>query len=215
MTAACRPRPCWWRRGGAKTSCSSSPQGSSHRPRRLLASPVAVAPAPVPEKVEPVPVAEAKPRGKLSIETNPWTRVLWNGRALGETPLIPGSAAGGEAAAQLFVNDEKGISKSVDVTIQAGKTTVVRFGRGALTFSDSATLEQLRPRRRSGASTARAEVQRQRTSMRVPFVSDLSAASSAGVPASLRSRARCQPAGRAPCLPTGPGRARRRLESRR
>jgi serine/threonine-protein kinase len=75
--------------------------------------------APQPAKAEPVA------RGKVSIETNPWTRVLWNGRVLGETPLIQVPLPAGKQKLKL-VNEEKGINKTVEVVIQAGKTTVLR-----------------------------------------------------------------------------------------
>jgi serine/threonine-protein kinase len=77
-------------------------------------------PTPAPVKA-PEPVA----RGKISVETNPWTKVIWNGRALGETPLIQVPLPAGKQKLKL-VNEEKGINKTVEVTIQAGKTTVLR-----------------------------------------------------------------------------------------
>jgi serine/threonine-protein kinase len=71
--------------------------------------------------VKPEPVA----RGKVSVDTNPWTKVIWNGRALGETPLIQVPLPAGKQKLKL-VNEEKGINKTVEVVIQAGKTTVLR-----------------------------------------------------------------------------------------
>ena len=92
--------------------------------------PVAVEPTPPPVEEQPPakpverPVAVA--RGKLSVDTNPWSHVFFDGRKLGETPLINHPVAAGRHKLKL-VNDEKGLTKVVEVNIQPGKTTVQKL----------------------------------------------------------------------------------------
>ncbi len=90
----------------------------------LLPLPVEVAevkPAPAPQQPKKAP-APPVAMGKLSISTQPWTKVMLNGKALGDTPLIDQPLPAGKHLLKL-VNDEKGISTSVEVEVKAGQTT--------------------------------------------------------------------------------------------
>jgi len=79
-----------------------------------------------PEKVAKVEKPVVVPKGKLSIDTNPWSHVFFDGKKLGDTPLINHPVAAGRHKVKL-VNDEKGLTKVVEVTIQPGKTTVQKL----------------------------------------------------------------------------------------
>ena len=88
-------------------------------------------PAPVAEEparaaAAPAPERAVASRGKLSVDTNPWSHVYLDGRKLGDTPLINHPVPAGKHKLKL-VNDEKGLTKVVDVTIQPGKTTVQKL----------------------------------------------------------------------------------------
>jgi serine/threonine-protein kinase len=89
----------------------------------LLPLPVEVAEV----KPQPVPVKRAPPPpppqlGKLSLQTQPWTKVTCNGKALGDTPLIDVPLPVGKQVLKL-VNEDKNINLSVEVEIKAGQTT--------------------------------------------------------------------------------------------
>jgi serine/threonine-protein kinase len=92
---------------------------------RVGAPPLPAAAAPE-ERVAPPLAVESAPRGKLSVETNPWTHVLLGTKRLGDTPLIGYSLPAGKYKIRL-VNEEKGIAKVVEVTVQPGKTTATRL----------------------------------------------------------------------------------------
>ena len=83
-------------------------------------APVAVTPDPEPDKKQPT---RAAPKGKLRLNTNPWTRVSLGSRQLGETPLIEVPLPAGRHQLKL-VNEEKKINKTIEVEIKPGQTTV-------------------------------------------------------------------------------------------
>jgi serine/threonine-protein kinase len=77
-------------------------------------------------KAQPVPMKRAPPPppvqlGKLSLQTQPWTRVTCNGKVLGDTPLIDVSLPVGKQVLKL-VNEDKNINLSIEVEIKAGQT---------------------------------------------------------------------------------------------
>jgi serine/threonine protein kinase len=94
-----------------------------------LPAEVAVAPepqkAPEPEKPPPPkarPAAPVQATGKLSLNTQPWTRVTWNGKALGDTPIIDAVLPAGRQTLKLQ-NDDKGLNLNIEVEIKPGQTT--------------------------------------------------------------------------------------------
>ena len=72
-------------------------------------------------KVAPVPVV-ARANGKLNLRTTPWTTVYLGKRKLGDTPLVGVSLPAGSHLLRV-VNAEAGVQSSIEVTIQANKTT--------------------------------------------------------------------------------------------
>jgi serine/threonine-protein kinase len=91
--------------------------------------PPSAAPAPASEAGGPghsKPVVAPAHRGKLSLDTSPWTRVSLGGKNLGDTPLLEVPLPAGRHVLQL-VNEQQGINRSVEVEIEAGKTTVKRL----------------------------------------------------------------------------------------
>ncbi|MBL8957178.1 MAG: serine/threonine protein kinase [Myxococcaceae bacterium] len=110
---------------GRKTMATTlSLQEAGGKAKVLLPLPLEVA------EVKPAPVGSPPPKkaqpavamGKLSLSTQPWTHVSLNGKALGDTPLIDQALPAGRHLLKL-VNDEKGISTSVEVEVKAGQTT--------------------------------------------------------------------------------------------
>ena len=83
-----------------------------------------------PGKTEPgkVPkVAEAaRGKGRLSLETNPWTKVYLGKTALGETPILEVPVPSGKLRLRL-VNEESKIDTVIEVQVEAGKTTVKKL----------------------------------------------------------------------------------------
>ncbi|QRK13738.1 serine/threonine protein kinase [Archangium violaceum] len=61
-------------------------------------------------------------RGRLSLDTTPWTYVYLRGRKLGDTPLIEFPLPAGRHQLKL-VNEDRNISTVIEVEIHAGKTT--------------------------------------------------------------------------------------------
>jgi serine/threonine-protein kinase len=62
-------------------------------------------------------------RGRLSIDTTPWSTVFLEGKALGDTPLVGVSLPAGKYKLKL-VSEDTQKSKAIDVEILPGKTTV-------------------------------------------------------------------------------------------
>ena len=75
-------------------------------------------------KSGPAPVASAP--GRLTLNTVPWTEVVWNGQKLGETPLIDVPIQPGNVTLQLL-NAERGIRTTIEVQILPGETTAKRL----------------------------------------------------------------------------------------
>jgi serine/threonine-protein kinase len=65
---------------------------------------------------------QPRARGKLTLDTTPWTRVFLRGRKLGDTPLIDVTLPAGRHQLKL-VNEEKKISTVIEVDIRPGQTT--------------------------------------------------------------------------------------------
>jgi len=87
--------------------------------------PKPVPPKPVPPKpVPPKPVPPAAATGFLQVNSLPWTEVWLGPKKLGITPLLGARLPVGKHTIKL-VNPGAGISKTLEVTIQAGKTTSV------------------------------------------------------------------------------------------
>jgi hypothetical protein len=87
--------------------------------------PAPVPPKPVPPKpVPPKPVPPAGGSGFLQVNTLPWTEVWLGNKKLGITPLLGAKLPIGKHIIKL-VNPGAKISKTVEVTIQAGKTTSI------------------------------------------------------------------------------------------
>jgi eukaryotic-like serine/threonine-protein kinase len=83
------------------------------------------APAPKPEKPRPAP-PKAAARGKMTIDTVPWSEVFLNGKKLGDTPLVDYPMPAGLHVLKL-VNEDKGLKSSVEIEVQPGKTTVKKL----------------------------------------------------------------------------------------
>ena len=73
------------------------------------------------EKIAPVQVA-ARANGKLNLRTTPWTTVYLGKRKLGDTPLVGVALPAGSHVLRV-VNPEAGVESSIEITIQANKTT--------------------------------------------------------------------------------------------
>lgn len=90
--------------------------------------------APAETKSDPKPEVKAgdpkspRPRakGKLTLDTTPWSEVYLKGRKLGDTPLIDFPLPPGLHVLTL-VNDGKGVKSMIEVDIQSGKTTVKKL----------------------------------------------------------------------------------------
>ncbi|MDP1829433.1 MAG: serine/threonine-protein kinase [Archangium sp.] len=83
--------------------------------------------APVPVVVDAGVAVKATPvvaraNGKLNLRTTPWTSVYLGKRKLGDTPLVGVSLPAGSHVLKV-VNAEAGVQSSIEVTIQANKTT--------------------------------------------------------------------------------------------
>lgn len=81
-----------------------------------------------PKPIDPNRVAEPArgSKGKLSLQTTPWTTVTFKGKALGETPLVEVPFPAGTHRL-LLVNEAENIRREVEVEIEAGKTKVVQM----------------------------------------------------------------------------------------
>jgi serine/threonine-protein kinase len=113
-----------------------------------LAQPVAPPKPPAPAAPSPVPAAPTttspepaltptvtrphpdpprpSAKGQLSLDTIPWTSVYLHGRRLGQTPLIEYVLPVGHHELKL-VNEEKGLTRVIEVDIAAGETTALRL----------------------------------------------------------------------------------------
>jgi serine/threonine-protein kinase len=89
-----------------------------------------VAPDPKPEEPKAAAreskKAAAGDTGKLSLDTVPATEVYFGQNKIGDTPLVEVPLPAGHHALQV-INDDKGISQSIEVDIRAGQTTKKRI----------------------------------------------------------------------------------------
>ncbi len=83
-------------------------------------------PPPEPEPSAPARSSKRVAPGKLTLDTQPWTRVFLRGRKLGDTPLINVTLPAGRHQLKL-VNEEKNISTLIEVEIRSGKKTAKRL----------------------------------------------------------------------------------------
>jgi serine/threonine-protein kinase len=102
-------------------------KASTPRPRPAAAQPAA---ANAPPDGEAPPAKESKKAavgdtGKLTLDTVPATEVYFGQNKIGDTPLFEVTLPAGHHALQV-INDEKGISQSIEVDIRAGQTTKKR-----------------------------------------------------------------------------------------
>ncbi|MCC6332952.1 MAG: protein kinase [Myxococcales bacterium] len=75
---------------------------------------------------DPKPARPRAARGKLTLDTTPWSEVYLKGKKLGDTPLVDYSLPPGLHVLTL-VNDGKGVKSVIEVDIQSGKTTVKKL----------------------------------------------------------------------------------------
>lgn len=78
----------------------------------LPVPPVVPPPAPAPRRVE---------RGRLTLETSPWSEVFFKGRKLGDTPLVDVSLPAG---VQVLTLESSGRRHTIEVEIAPGRTTI-------------------------------------------------------------------------------------------
>ncbi len=71
------------------------------------------------------PVANAGPPGKLRLVTTPWSNVFYNGKKLGQTPLIDVELPSGPVKLRV-VNKEAGIDRVIVVNIKPAERTTYR-----------------------------------------------------------------------------------------
>jgi serine/threonine protein kinase len=96
----------------------AKPQGKKKKKRRRRMTVVKK-----PEKIGKPPPG---PPGKLRLTTNPWTDVYYDGKHLGQTPLIDVELPSGKVKLRV-VNKEQGIDKTLTVVIKPGEKTTKRF----------------------------------------------------------------------------------------
>ncbi len=99
----------------------AKPSRKKKRKRRHRRRRVAVKPPE--EKIEKPPPG---PPGSLRLTTNPWTDVYYDGKHLGQTPLIDVKLPSGKVRLRV-VNQEQGIDKTLTVVIKPGARTTKRF----------------------------------------------------------------------------------------
>ena len=81
----------------------------------------------LPPVSRPVAVAAAPVgKGKLTLQTAPWTVVFLGGKRLGETPLLDYPLPAGRHTLRLE-NSEENVKTSVEIEVFAGKTTVKKL----------------------------------------------------------------------------------------
>ncbi|MBL8951176.1 MAG: hypothetical protein JNK82_10395, partial [Myxococcaceae bacterium] len=86
------------------------------------ASPV----APATEPKSAPPARRRAQKGRLTLDTTPWTQVWLQGRNLGDTPLLEKLLPAGKHTLKLL-NPDKGIKQVVEVEVQPGQTTVLKL----------------------------------------------------------------------------------------
>ena len=86
---------------------------------------LALAFAPAKEVVKPRVVKPVARKGKLTIDTKPWTEVYLNQRKLGITPLLDIELPAGRHKLKI-INKGRGINETLEVVVKAGKKTTVK-----------------------------------------------------------------------------------------
>jgi serine/threonine-protein kinase len=86
---------------------------------------LALAFAPAKESKKPRPVKPKAKKGKLTIDTKPWTEVHLGKRKLGITPLLDIELPAGRHKLKV-INKGRGISETLEVVVKAGKKTTVK-----------------------------------------------------------------------------------------
>jgi serine/threonine-protein kinase len=110
---------------------AAKPEPTPPPPTFERAPPPPPQPEPVKEsppaaKAEPAKADPAKAKGKLTLNTTPWTRVYLGKTVLGDTPLIDVPVPAGKQVLKL-VNDAEGVSSVIEVQIKPGQTTVKKL----------------------------------------------------------------------------------------
>jgi serine/threonine-protein kinase len=100
-------------------------------PAPVHVEPAPPAPAPQPPPVvesvtPPKPAVAVKAKGKLRLETDPYTQVYVHGRRLGDTPLIDVELPSGMQALHL-VNADEHIDEHIEVEIKPGQLTLKKL----------------------------------------------------------------------------------------
>jgi eukaryotic-like serine/threonine-protein kinase len=78
-----------------------------------------------PQKKQPAAQVDKSPpagKGKLTLSTDPWTRVMFKDKVLGDTPLIDAPLPAGKHRLRL-VNEQSKIDLTIEVEVKAGQTT--------------------------------------------------------------------------------------------
>ncbi|MBK7859379.1 MAG: serine/threonine protein kinase [Archangiaceae bacterium] len=106
-----------------------APPARPPQPAPAVAAVEAVAPPE--EKPEPKPAVAAEPKpksakGRLRLDSDPWTTVFLNGKKLGDTPLVDIKVPSGQLEL-LLVNEEQKIRTVINVDVMPGETTVKRL----------------------------------------------------------------------------------------
>lgn len=91
----------------------------------VVAPPVEPPKDPAPKDPTPKP-RPAAAKGKLTLDTTPYTEVFLKGKKLGDTPLVDVTLPPGIHVLTL-VNDAKGIKRAIEIEIAAGKTTTKKL----------------------------------------------------------------------------------------
>jgi hypothetical protein len=115
----------------ARTAKASTPRS---RPAAAQATPAEDAPesTPEPKAEEPRPPPKESKKaatgdtGRLTLDTVPATEVYFGQDKIGDTPLVEVPLPAGHHALQV-INDDKGISQSIEVDIRPGQTTKRRI----------------------------------------------------------------------------------------
>jgi hypothetical protein len=112
-----------WHRHGASDADSAS-RPSSDAESSAPAPVSAKTPPPEPEPEHATASESSNSTGTLRVNTRPWSQVFVDGKAFGTTPRMNITVEAGSHTLTL-VNDDFGIRKTVEVTVQAGKIQTV------------------------------------------------------------------------------------------
>jgi serine/threonine protein kinase len=107
------------------SASSKAPEAAQPAPTATVSEsdplPAATAPTPAPKDTAADSVSD---KGTLRVNTRPWSQIFIDGKAAGTTPRMNISLSTGTHSL-LFVNDEFGLRKTVEVTIEPGKVETV------------------------------------------------------------------------------------------